>query len=291
MIDFYILGNPRSGTTLLRLMMSAHSGLIVPPEAGFAVFLLENWDNKIPYSHCRYISSLKRTTKIVNWGIDYQELDGQLLKANVSSLIEAMQETYRYYAVKHKEANCLIGDKNNFYIHHISSICKLSPKAKFIHIIRDGRDVACSYQEVMSKGITSKYAPNLPTDIKAIATEWADNNQKLIDELSGKNVYQIKLEDLIARPKDVLVRICTFLGVNYDKNMLDYYEKKYSDMLEPEEYNQWKLKNRKPLINDSYKYKKILTKEDVKLFEKLAGKQLSYFEYPIESSEIEKIGF
>lgn len=291
MIDFYILGNPRSGTTLLRLMLSAHSGLIVPPEAGFAVFLLERWDNGIPYSHGRYISALKSTTKIENWDIDYQELDNQLLKTNVSNLIEAIKETYRYYAVRYKETNCLIGDKNNFYVHHISSICKLSPKAKFIHIIRDGRDVACSYQEVMSKNITSKYAPNLPTDIKKIATQWAENNQKIVDELSGKKVYQIKLEDLIDNPKDVLVKMCAFLGVNYEKNMLAYYEQEYLGMLEPKEFNQWKLKNRSPLINNSYKYKKILTKENIKLFEKIAGSQLNYFGYPVEDTEIEQTSF
>lgn len=288
MIDFFILGNPRSGTTLLRLMLSAHSIVIVPPEAGFSVYLYEKY-SKQAYSNEEFIYLLKNTSKIENWNLDFKRLLTSLTKEHINNITDAINMTYIFYANSIKGNRCLIGDKNNYFLHHINSLLQLSPNAKFIHIIRDGRDVACSYKGLMSRDIKSKYAPNLPVKIQDIAIEWKENNQKIITDLIGLPVYNVKLEDLIDHPEDELAGLCRFLGINYEQNMLDYHKKEYSNLFEPKDFDQWKLKNRKTLINDSYKYKTILTINEIKIFEKYAGEKLKLWGYKVDELSIKKI--
>jgi hypothetical protein len=73
---FFIIGNPRSGTTLLRLMLNKHSEIIVPPEAGFLVWLYKNL--KVDYFNNGYkifLEDLKATNKIESWNLNYNELE------------------------------------------------------------------------------------------------------------------------------------------------------------------------------------------------------------------------
>lgn len=283
MIDFFILGNPRSGTTLLRLMLTAHTKIVVPPEAGFGVWLITQADSLQKYDHRLFIEALAASKKIENWMLDYQALYDYLDANRVNDLATAILSVYDFYALKHHKKGALIGDKNNFYIHHISTLAKLSPAAKYIHIVRDGRDVACSYRELMAKNIVSNYAPILSRDIQQIANEWALNNQDIIDGLVGRDSLCIRLEDLISAPQVTLKRVCGFLGLNFENNMMAYYADANANFFEPVEFDQWKQKNKRPLINDSFKYKHLLDRQELASFEAVAGNLLDYFGYELNA--------
>lgn len=275
MINFCILGNPRSGTTLLRLMLSAHSKVIVPPEAGFAVWLYENWSGS--FSLPCYVDKLLATKKIESWQLDKEALLEYLYDQNILTLKEAILATYQYYGdVNGAE---LLGDKNNFYLHHISTLKELNPNLKYIHLIRDGRDVACSYLELMKKSYSSEYAPKLATKVSEIASEWSDNNQLISQALIEQQFILVRLEDLIEQPQMELEKICKFLGVDREKQMLDFYSK--TENFEPSEYDEWKSKNKKPLINDNYKYRSILPVEDILEFNTVAKESILKFGYEL----------
>lgn len=281
MIDFFILGNPRSGTTLLRLMLNAHSELVVPPEAGFAVWLLNSWKNDIPYNNEVFVKELLKTNKIENWNLDPENLLYYLESKKARCLTSAINLVYKYYSEKCNANIALIGDKNNYFIHHIPELRELSPNAKFIHIVRDGRDVACSYRNVMSKKINSKYAPKLPIGMKEIAEEWSENNRGIRTELRNSDHILVRLEDLTANPELELSGICEFLNVKYEGRMLDYY-KMEENSFEPKEYDQWKLKNKQPIFNEVDAYKDSLLVVEIKEFEKYAKDELLEYKYRVE---------
>ncbi len=180
--------------------------------------------------------------------------------------------------MKSDKTPVLIGDKNNYYIKHIETIKEIFNAPKFIFIVRDGRDVACSYRELALKNISSIYAPNLPYSLESIANEWAVNNKFLLDELNEQTVL-VTYEDLVRHPNRTLGRICNFLGVEYSKSMLEYYEN--ND--EPPEFLQWKSKTlEKPDGDNVGKYKNILTPDEILLFGSIAGEPLNAFGYNIQ---------
>ena len=270
MIDFYILGNPRSGTTLLRLMLTTNDEINIPPEAGFSVWLYENTNLNENFTIDNFLVELKKTKKIDNYDICFNELRDFMYQNNVVDLISAFSLVYKFNTIKQGKHNALIGDKNNFFINHLDTLNNISPNAKYIHIIRDGRDVACSYRELMNKKIESIHAPILSQDISEIAKEWSENILSIKEFTDTKNSIVVRLEDLIEYP---------VLNVKFDAKMLEFYKNKKD--YEPKEYEQWKQKNKLPIINDNYKFKKLLRKNEIMTFQNIAKSELLNYGYEI----------
>jgi len=282
----FIIGTPRSGTTLLRLMLNNHKNIVVPPECSFAVWWYEkykDWNkdfirdkNKIN----SFIHDLRSSKKIENWNINYNDLKENILSKKPESYSELVSTIYEFYGIFSGRVFNRWGDKNNYYLHHINTIKKLFPGAYFIHIIRDGRDVACSYKELDKKKIYSKYSPRLPKNIVDIANEWLKNItiiRKSFSELKWENVYEVKYENLVNYPKNELRKICIFLDEPYDSNMLSYY---YKNNDEPKEFLQWKSKIlEKPTNIHIGRYLRELTTEEMDIFNNIAKQMLKLYGY------------
>lgn len=280
---FFIIGNPRSGTTLFRLMMNKHSQISVPPEAGFLVWLNNEFNHFQATDIPLLIQALKDTKKIESWNLDYETLQDFMEKKKPNSFADAMDMIYDYYSshVLQKKVD-IFGDKNNYYLDHIDLLAQLYPDAKFIHIIRDGRSVAASYQSLMTKSIDSAYAPKLPTNITEIAEEWSRNINHIQDSfalLPLGNWTSIRFEDLVLYPEKTLEDVCKFLKLDFEKQMLEYYQTDESSGLEPAEYLAWKSKNLQPLQSEEVDKYKLLNADDLKQFEICAAEILKKYHY------------
>lgn len=281
---FFIIGNPRSGTTLFRLMLNKHSKICVPPEAGFLVWLYKEFkDETFNTNYDYFIKRLMSTNKIETWKLDYKELQGYLNTKKPSTFQDTMDCVYSFYAsnVLKKDVS-LYGDKNNYYLNHIDSIALLYQNAKFVHIIRDGRSVAASYKGVMKQKIASKYAPKLPTEINDIALDWItniNNIEQSFGKLGNDKQITIRYEDLVLEPENTLIKVCAFLGFNFEEQMLNYYTTTIQDGLEPEEYLAWKQKNLQPLQKEEVNKYKQLTDKELNDFEEVAEVFLKKYNY------------
>jgi hypothetical protein len=173
------------------------------------------------------------------------------------------------------------GDKNNYYVNHVDLVYELFPNAYSVLIVRDGRDVACSYRELGKKNIQSKYSPKLPLAIEDIAAEWSLNNLTAINSLeqcSKGNYYVVKYEDLVTDNVSTLKKICQFLGMPFSDKMLNYHLSTMSN--EPEEFIKWKKKTlHKPVTTQVGRYKEELEPSEIIRFEKVAGAQLKNHNY------------
>jgi len=277
----FIIGSPRSGTTLLRLMLTSHRNIVIPPECGFAVWWYEkykNWGKSTKANDLRYrdfLRDLLKSKKIETWHIDEKDLLKFLREREPSSYSELVSCVYEWYGLSNGKSLKRWGDKNNFYIHHILTIKKIFPNACFVHIIRDGRDVACSYKELHERKIDSPYAPKLPHTIEKIAEEWKINIEEAIESftrINWENVYEIKFEDLIFNTETSLSNLCARLGEEYDLSMLNYHNINRERDLEPKEFLKWKEKTlQAPMKSVVGRHKKGLTKRELKKFESVAG--------------------
>lgn len=287
----FIIGSPRSGTTLLRLMLTCHRSIVIPPECGFIIWLYEEFKswNEVnltnSYSLKHFINKLLECRKIETWHLQEDKLIKYIKSNGPHSYSELTSCVYEFYGILKWGDSNRWGDKNNFYINHILTLNELFPDAFFVHIVRDGRDVAGSHKNLIHKNIESKYVPDLPEKIEKIAETWKSNIQTINDSFSSigwEKVHEVKYEYLVSKPENTLRNLTQEICEDYDPSMLDYYKYNNELELEPKEFMEWKEKCTKPLIKEEIgRYKCELTNNEKMVFEEIAGKQLVHYGYKV----------
>jgi len=285
----FILGNPRSGTSLIRLMLTSHPDVVIPPESGFIVWLHEHfsgWSCQDADSAARiaqFVDALVQCRKFDTWEMDPEGLRGLIARERPASYGELCRLVYYAYAEKFKKAPTVWGDKNNFHVHYGKLLAGIYPGARFLHIVRDGRDVACSYREVMSLQTRSPYAPSVPTEIRQIAREWTGNIENVelfLSEIPPNLSKVIKYEDLVCHPESVLSDICEWLGILFDGSMLEYHNENRRLGLEPGQLLDWKKKTLEPVsVSSVGRYLSLLSTDEIHEFEVLAKAVLVRYGY------------
>lgn len=278
---FFILGNPRSGTSLFRLMLNSHPMMIVPPECGFVHWWFnkyKDWSEVDVNTKQRieeYVEDVLSSKKIEEWSLNKQLLIDEISSIKPLTYQELSMIVYKSYSSKR---NSLVGDKNNYFIHHLEELKQIFPSTKYIHLVRDGRDVACSYKGINQLKTNSSYIPKVSNEITQIAEEWKTNLNNITRFLASEHHIVIKYEDLLTHPVDVLSQVCEFLKIPFDSKMLDYYKEEHHD--EPKSTIDWKRKTLEKIDGSNFnKYHKILTRDEIDIFNRLAQKELQQFGY------------
>ena len=181
MRQLFILGNPRSGTSLFRVMLNHHPEILVPPESGYIQWWYSKYRNVTQTQlndklfRKNLIEDILSSKKIETWHIQKEQLEYCFNKLEPTNYSEVCQAVAICYSKSINKTPKILGDKNNYYINHLSELIDIFPEAKYIHIVRDGRDVACSYLDLHSNSSKSAYKPKLPNEIIDIAKEWSNN--------------------------------------------------------------------------------------------------------------------
>nr|WP_321228536.1 sulfotransferase [uncultured Psychroserpens sp.] len=284
--QFFILGNPRSGTSLLRLMLNNHSNITVPPECGFLLWLAQKYSswsinniNKIDIDN--FINDVQASKKFETWHISNLSLSEVIVKNQPNNYIELVQCVYLAYANLDGKEPDFLGDKNNYYINHLNELITIIPDSYIIHLVRDGRDVANSYREISEISKTFKYKPNLPNSISEISDDWNKANLNIFNFFQDyKNYIYIRYEDLVLNPEKTLNIVLNKLGLTYEKELKEFYKSNALREIEPKETIAWKLKTLKPLDASNIGiYKKKLSLTEIEEFNKIAKKSLKLFGY------------
>jgi len=282
----FILGNNRSGTSLLRLILTCHEEIVIPPESHFLLWNYNKyrfWQPENGYEN--FLFDLFNSTKFETWGLDKQEVESFLNFRKPISYSQLCADIYILFGVKQNKIASLWGDKNSLWIEKMPLLYSLYNKAKFIHIVRDGRDVATSYLDINQySGPRHKYFPKLPNQIEQIAEIWNNNVlsiSRFLSQIPTHNYLEIKYEDLVCQNETVINTVLTFLNVPLSPSIFDYYEINKSKHLEPEEFLGWKAKLNEPLDRSNVgKYKYRLAPSDIKIFEQIAAEALERYGYP-----------
>jgi len=283
-IPFFILGNPRSGTTLFRLMLNSHPSIVVPPESGFMQWWYNKYGNttKLDFDNIVFIEKLVKdilsSKKIEEWSLTTNDLIDIIPDNRPKNYAEFCVLVYKLYGISKGKKDFIIGDKNNYYINHLDVLNKIYPQAKYIHLVRDGRDVASSYLNLNKIDSKSVYKPNLPVDIEDIANEWKNNVDAIDSFIKQKSSLKVKYESLITKPEETLRIVTDFLQIDYSHEMLNYYNKDNFD--EPNSTIDWKKKTMKKVDSSNLnKYKKVLSIEQINKFNNIAATTLKRNEY------------
>lgn len=192
----FLVGAERSGTTLLRIMLDRHPDVAFWREFEFAIDLVGD-DGSLPEMD-RYLDFLSEHRDFAVSGF---EVDASL---GYAGLVRGFLEQKR-----RRDGKSLVGAT----VHRgFGRLLALWPDARFVHLVRDGRDVARS-------SVRMGWAGNS----WAAASAWVGVERELDalwDRVGVSRVVHVRFEALVCDPASELERICRFLGVSYDEGML-----------------------------------------------------------------------
>lgn len=284
-----IIGTQRSGSNLLRLMLNQSAKIVAPhPPHILQVFtpLLDRYGDLRQADHfqelvadvCQLIS-----TNPVPWQWTPPSSE-QLIRACLQpSLPELFRRIYEYHA--HQSSTDTWCCKSMANVHRIESLEQAGIQARYLHLVRDGRDVAASFQRTM---IGEKHLYHL-------AKKWKSDQQvalKWKSQLPEDRYLQIQYERLLTEPETVLAEVCAFAELpNEPAHMLAYYETKASQLAAHSGY-MWSNLNQPILRHNIGKYQQQLGAEGILLFESVAGEMLEQLGYqPEYPSSARKLKF
>ncbi|MEV6966702.1 sulfotransferase [Hamadaea sp. NPDC051192] len=210
------MGCPRSGTTMVQLMLHRHPRIAIPPENRF---VLPGYLARRTFGDLRLRSSRE---KLAGWIVDRPQskfgdlgLEADDIRARLADgpadLGGLFAIVLRAYAERFGKPRW--GDKRPAYLNNVDMIRRLFPTAQLITIVRDGRDCCASLKEMPWQ--TRK-------DIASLAAQWAyavDCAQRAARTLPADAYYELRYEDLVADPDRALRDLCAFLGEEFDPAM------------------------------------------------------------------------
>src|SRR5437773_11128912 len=144
-----IVGSPRSGTTLLRFMLDSHPELAIPPETGFLKRRPKRWWSRKSLREIFFRAVINYPSPVPVWPdfeIPEEAFWEALTEITPFTIAEGYRAFYRLYAARFGKSRW--GDKTPLYCLDLNAIRRVLPEARFIHIIRDGRDAALSLRRM-----------------------------------------------------------------------------------------------------------------------------------------------
>ena len=215
---FFLVGSERSGTTLLRLMLAHHKHIECAPEFEF---LVEEMPAESGWPALESYYEWLATNRIfvpygfaVDRALDYPALMKSFLAQYCTRTQKPIQG-----ATCHK---------------HFDRLLRIWPRARFVHLVRDGRDVARSC-------VGMGWAGNVWHG----ADRWIEAEElwaSLVPVVPPARRIELYYEDLIRAPEKALTRVCAFLGTDFEAAMLDYSRDSSYERPDPNLIGQWRKK-------------------------------------------------
>ena len=263
---FFIVGCPRSGTTILRDLLRAHPNLTVALESHFVVrFYRAYGDPRNEAEARRLATAILGTVWIRAWELDLQAEDF----ASCRSYREILDRLFGAWAQREHKPRW--GDKTPDYLADMPTLLRIYPQAKFIHIYRDGRDVAISWLE-------KQFGPR---NLYVAAEMWRDRviaGRRAGATLPSSQYLEVRYASLLEQPETVMRTICEFLGEPF-----------CPDVLRPNlawrgrpSHNRGQVEEsiaEEILRDNAGKWKTRLSSSEIELFESVAGELLSTLGY------------
>ncbi|MEI6435046.1 MAG: sulfotransferase [Bacteroidota bacterium] len=284
---FFILGRPRSGTTLLKALFDAHPNVKIAPELPVFLTLYQKfkkiavWDKQAMRSFIDHVfqPAAFNNRKLENLKIDRavftKDIMGMPDTSSIQDLLFKINEhSFSFYP---KDEVLQIGDKNPVYSVFTKRLIKIFPEARFICITRDYRDNFISVRNL--KEIAFE-APVLALQI----ARWRYINRSFIEYCKRfpKQFYLIRYEDMVEKPEESFSALCKFLEIPFCSSVFDFYKKK-DEMVETFN-NPNLLKIHASLMNPVNTgrlglWREQMTEKETRLADQIAGKTADALKY------------
>jgi Sulfotransferase family len=268
----FVVGCGRSGTTLLRAMLDSHPALVIPPESRFIPALLEaapQLGRSGRLDTDALVDLLLDDEHFRAWGLPADELRVHLHACAPADVPDAVRAMFQLRATAAGKPR--YGDKSPPYVMRLPLLAEAFPEGRFVHLVRDGRDVALAFMD----------ADFGPESAAHLALHWrlrVERGRQAGTTLGPERYLEVHYEELVAQPEPVLRAICDFVDLEYDGEMLGY-QTRVDEIVQfdPEPWNHRNLE--KPPTVGLRDWRSQMKPRDVARFELLAGHTLRRYSY------------
>lgn len=270
----FLVATERSGSNLTRSILGAHDDISAPHP--FETAYPYPFDSVSSPSELSESKSRKLVRDLViakqnsvSPNPDY--LDPSDVHARVSdggSLLSVQRAMYEEQA--DIDGSDYWVSKHGHLLDYLENVLDYYEDPQFVYLVRDARDVVLSFKS-SNVGDCHPYYN---------AQRWREEQAKgreLLESYDG-DVHLIRYKDLLQNPEEEVREMCKTLGVEFDEQMLYYYDSDLAKELSEKSKAFENLSS--PIKSDNFdKYIDQLPDEEVKITEKIAGEQLEYFGY------------
>ena len=281
----FIVGCSRSGTTLLRLMLTQHPQLHIPPESEFLLSLHENTSHygNLTEPHQRWFFIRDLQTTEVSMGayafpifdLSVHEAETALADQAPTDFAGAADALFCASARKHGKQRW--GDKTPHYVRHIEWLSEAFPESQFVHMIRDGRDVA-----------RSRVQAGFTVSMRRSARHWKEEVQKGCRagrRLPARRYRELFYEHLVRNPESVLRDLCGWLDLEFTEALFAFDES--GDASVPDEHAHLHEKLNTPVDSSrAHAWKGSLRSREVADVEAEAGDLLRELGYELTGARV-----
>ena len=216
-----LVGAPRSGTTWLQRLLGAYPEIVTTQESdllnGYILPWIDRW-------HRQLLEDPKAWQARRHRG-----LSAVLTTDEFTSLLRTAVDTVYGKAAQLKPGAEVVLDKNPAYALNTRAIAEVLPEARFIHIVRDGRDVAAS---LVRAGRTwgTHWAPR---ELESAAQSWRDHVEAARSAgLQASRYLEVRYEELSTHSTEVFTKCLDFCGIAGDADasrvIIDKFDLAYS---------------------------------------------------------------
>jgi hypothetical protein len=257
---------------MLRAMLDSHPDVAVPHESYFVVPALHRRDvYETPEGVDRggLLADLARDDTFTRWGLDAADIDRVRADATLGSVPDTLRALYRAYA--HAAGKTRFADKTPRNVLHLGLLGSAFPDARFVHLVRDGRDVVPSM-------LGLDYFPDRFPEAVLYWADRVERGRHAGRRLGPDRYVEVRYEELVADAPAVLAGLCDFLSLPFDPAMLRYHERADEVVAAVKETAHHQGLWQPPTIGRR-SWRESMPRRDVARFEALAGAALDDFGY------------
>ncbi|MDD6890934.1 MAG: sulfotransferase [Bacteroidales bacterium] len=276
-----MIGTQRSGSNLLRVMLDAIGDIAAPHPPHILQRFLPLLPHYGDLSDDRHFHQLAADVcELVNinpvpWEGVRMDTDEVLALCRQHTLYELFRVIYESAARQRGASYWLCKSmKNVFYADGIEST---GIRPYYLYLYRDGRDVALSFQKAI---VGEKH-------IYALAKSWAADQAealRLKARCPEDRFFSLSYEELTTRTEEIMRRLCAFLRVPYTDRMMEFYNSRESRNT-ADAGRMWQNVTQPVMRNNSGKFLKEMSADDLALFESVAGHELRQLGYALHTPE------
>jgi hypothetical protein len=281
----FIVGCPRSGTTLLKRLLDVHPQIAITPESHW----IPRWFHKKAGKGLtpdglvkpKLLRKLFQFPRFLELGITRDDVEK--IAAGPEPVSYARFVTALFDLYGEQRSKPIVGDKTPGYARDLPTLHTLWPEARFVHLIRDGRDVCLSIlnwerAKNWKAGEGVARFPSWNSDVVGTIALWWEWHVRLAREAGGELgdewYHEVRYEAFVAQPEDECRALCRFLRVPWDGDMVRSYEHVARSNLQLNAQHPWL-----PITPGRRDWQTQMCPADVERFETLAESLLAELGY------------
>ena len=272
----FVVGCPRSGTTMLQRMLDNHPQLTVANDTHFITRAVKTTlrRDRNPKMHPDLLEAVLNYRRTYRMGLE--NVDIQQASTASDTYADFVSKLYNLRGVRHDKP--FSGEKTPDYCRQIPELHALFPSSRFIHIVRDGRDTTLSTlgwaTETKGPGKWGLWKED-PVGTCALWWRWQVGTGDRDGRSLPPGLYRsLRYEDLVSTPQQELKEIARLLALPYSEDMVNYHSGKVRRQAGLSAKAAWL-----PPVQGLRDWRQDMSPEDISVFEEIAGDLLMDFGY------------